>query len=51
VKPVDDSMALPGGVPELMLAAPVAAAGLALLAVVELFRRTIRRIRRRHMKL
>lgn len=51
VKPVDDSMALPGGVPELMLAAPVAAAGLALLAVIELFRRTIRRIRRRHMKL
>jgi len=51
VKPVDDSKALPGGVPELMLAAPVAAAGLALLAVVEFFRRAIRRLRRRRMKL
>ena len=51
VRPVDDSMALPGGVPELMLAAPIAAAGLALLAVVEFLRRTIRRLRRRHMKL
>ena len=51
VKPVDDSMTLPGGVPELMLAAPIAAAGLALLAIVEFFRRAIRRIRRRNMKL
>ena len=51
VRPIDDSMVLPGGVPELMLAAPIAAAGLVLLTVVELFRRTIRRLRRRHMKL
>ena len=51
VRPVDDSMALPGGIPELMLATPIAAAGLALLAVIEFFRRAIRRIRRRHMKL
>jgi len=51
VKPVDDSMALPGGVPELMLAAPIAAAGLALLAIIEFFRRAIRRLRRRRMKL
>lgn len=51
VRPVDDSMALPGGVPELMLATPIAVAGLALLAVVEFFRRAIRRLRRRRMKL
>ena len=51
VKPVDDSIALPDGVPELMLAAPLAAAGLALLAVIEFFRRAIRRLRRRYMKL
>ncbi len=51
VRPVDDSMTLPSGVPELMLAAPVAVAGLALLAVIECFRRAIRRLRRRHMKL
>ena len=50
VKPVDDSMALPGGVPELILAAPIAAAGLALLAVIEWVRRMPRR-RRRRMKL
>jgi len=51
VRPVDDSTALPGGVPELMLAAPIAAAGLTLLAIIEFFRRTIRRLRRRRMKL
>jgi len=51
VRPVDDSMALPDGIPELMLAVPIAAAGLALLAVIEFFRRTIRRVRRRRMKL
>ena len=51
VRPVDDSKALPGGVPELMLAAPIAVAGLALLAFVEFFRRAIRRLRRRRMKL
>lgn len=51
VRPIDDSMALPSGVPELMLAAPIAASGLVLLMIVEFFRRAIRRLRRRHMKL
>lgn len=49
--PVDDSLPLPDGVPQLIYATPVAAAGLALLAIVEFFRRAIRRLRRRRMKL
>lgn len=51
VKPVDDSAALPGGIPELMLAAPVAVAGLALMTVIEWIRRAARRHRRRHTRL
>lgn len=51
VKPADDSRPLPGGVPELILAAPVAAVGLILLAVVEWVRRMARRGMRRRMKL
>ena len=50
-KPVDDSRPLPNGVPELIFAAPVAAVGLALLAVVEWVRRSVRRHKRRRMKL
>ena len=49
--PVDDSIPLPDGVPQLIYAAPVAAAGLAMLAIVEFIRRAIRRLRRRRMKL
>lgn len=51
VKLVDDSRALPGGVPELIFAAPVAAVGLVLLAIVEGFRRAVQRHKRRRMKL
>lgn len=51
VKPADDSRSLPGGVPELILAAPVAAVGLILLAFVEWVRRIARRGKRRRMKL
>ena len=51
VKPTDDSRPLPGGVPELIFAAPIAAAGLALLAIVEVFRRAVQRHRRRRTKL
>ena len=51
VKPADDSRPLPGGVPELILAAPVAAVGLILLAIVEWVRRMARRGMRRRMKL
>ena len=49
--PRDDSRALASGLPELIFAAPVAVAGLALLAIIEFFRRAFRRHRRRRMKL
>jgi hypothetical protein len=49
--PRDDSRALASGLPELIFAAPVAVVGLALLAIIEFFRRTFRRHRRRRMKL
>lgn len=51
VMPADDSRPLPGGVPELIFAAPVAIVGLALLAVIEGLRRIARRRMRRRMKL
>ena len=51
VNPTDDSRMLPGGASELILATPVAAAGLALLALIEGIRRAVQRHRRRHMKL
>ena len=51
VMPADDSRPLPGGVPELIFAAPVAIVGLALLAIIEGLRRIARRRMRRRMKL
>ena len=51
VNPADDSRPLPGGVPELILAAPVAAVGLILLSIIEWVRRMARRGMRRRMKL
>ena len=51
VDPRDDSRLLPGGATELILAAPIAAAGLVLLALIEGIRRAVQRHRRRRMKL
>ena len=51
VNPADDSRPLPSGVPELILAAPVAAVGLILLSIIEWVRRMARRGMRRRMKL
>ena len=51
VDPRDDSRLLPGGATELILAAPVATAGLVLLALIEGIRRAVQRHRRRRMKL
>ncbi len=51
VMPADDSRPLPGGVPELIFAAPVAIVGLALLVIIEGLRRIARRRMRRRMKL
>ena len=51
VNPTDDSRLLPGGATELILAAPIAVAGLVLLALIEGLRRAVQRHRRRRMKL
>ena len=49
--PTDDTRLLPGGATELILAAPIAVAGLALLCLIEGIRRAVQRHRRRRMKL
>lgn len=51
VMPTDDSRALPVGIPEIIFAAPLAVAGLALLMVVEWLRRIALNRKRRRMKL